>query len=151
MAAEKSGLGYLIHDVARLLRRRFDVHAREHGMSLPQWRTIAQLQRAGELSQVSIANLIESDPMTVSRMVERMESLGLVERVVDPRDSRAKLVRLAPAAHAVFEQMKSVGQAVYADALAGLSAAELVMLTDALQRIRNNLNAENPAESETVQ
>jgi len=141
-------LGYLIHDVARLLKRRFAESVRHHGLTLPQWRLLAQLKRGGEMSQVALANLTDSDPMTVSRIVERLEAAGLVTRVPDPADSRAKLVRLTQASQKLFEELRPVGMAVYREALKGLSQAECDALLGALERIQSNLCAEQASEIE---
>ena len=142
MKQGKPSLAYLIHDVARLQKRRFAESARRHGLTLPQWRVIAQLEHEGELSQIAIANLIESDPMTVSRMLERMEATGLVERVPDPSDSRAKLVRLTDSAHALYGAMRKVGEKVYDEALRGVSSNQRTALMAALERMRSNLQTE---------
>jgi DNA-binding MarR family transcriptional regulator len=143
-------LGYLIHDVARQLKRSFEENARRHGITLPQWRLIRQLQASGELSQTSLAGLVDSDPMTVSRMVERMEAGGLVERRADPNDSRAKLVRLTPSAKALIEKMRRVGVNVFENALEGVSDAERATLLKALNRISDNLDAESASVKEEV-
>ena len=132
-------LGYLIHDVARLLKRRFAEETREHGLTMPQWRVLAQLKRTGELSQVALANLVDSDPMTVSRMVERLESAGLVSRVPDPQDSRAKRVTLTEAAGPTIDLAREVATQVYARALSGLSETERAAMMHALTHIFDNL------------
>ena len=141
-------LGYLIHDVARLLKRRFAENTRQYGLTMPQWRVLAQLKRNGELSQVALANLVESDPMTVSRIVERLESAGLVSRIVDPNDSRAKLVRLTDAARHLFEEIRPAGIALYEGALEGLSDAERTALLAALKTIHANVSAETAPQKE---
>ncbi|HEY8593763.1 MAG TPA: MarR family transcriptional regulator [Devosiaceae bacterium] len=138
---EIASLGLLIHDVARLLRRRFEETARLHGMTLPQWRVMRQLKVSDALSQVTLAGLIDSDPMTVSRMVERMENAGLVQRLADPADSRAKLVRLTPKAHAVYAEMSQQALAVYDEALRGIGKADRTALVTALGHISDNLAA----------
>lgn len=141
-------LGYLIHDVARLLKRRFAENTREYGLTMPQWRVLAQLKHAGELSQVALANLVESDPMTVSRIIERLESAGLVSRVADPQDSRAKLVRLTKGARDLFEEIRPTGVMVYEEALKGLTVAERSALVSALRKIQVNLSAETAQQKE---
>ncbi len=146
---ENVTLHHLIHDIGRLLKRRFAEDTREHGLTLPQWRVLGQLKLAGGgLSQVVLANLIESDPMTVSRMVERLESAGLVSRTADPQDSRAKLVVLTGAARELFEKLRPVSQALHEEALRGFSAVERDALFDALSRIQSNIGAEPASLSE---
>ena len=93
---EKS-IGFLVHEVARLFRRRFEEEARVHGITLPQWRALAEIYKNQGISQVALAGCIDSDPMTLSGILVRLEKRGLVERYPDPNDSRAKLARLTAA------------------------------------------------------
>ncbi len=134
-------LGYHIHEVARLFRRRFEEEARSHGVTLPQWRTLAEIYRNEGISQVALAAIVDSDPMTLSKILERLEKRGLIERYPDPRDSRAKLARITTAGTIVVETARKVGQAIHARAVAGLSAAEERDLKQALGRVRDNLVA----------
>jgi DNA-binding MarR family transcriptional regulator len=137
------GFGYLIHDVSRLLRRRFDEHARQHDMTLPQWRAIAQLSKADGLSQVTLASLTETDPMTLSGIIDRLEGKQLVERVPDPSDSRAKLVRITPKSRAIVEEMRAIATVVYEDALRGISDPDRQILIKALTLVCANLSSQN--------
>jgi MarR family transcriptional regulator, transcriptional regulator for hemolysin len=145
---EMLGLGMLIHDVARLTKRRFEETARRHGLTLPQWRVIRQLRKMGSLSQATLAAQIDSDPMTVSRMAERLEAAGLVQRIADPEDSRAKLVRLTPAAEAMYDDMRQVGLSVYEEALHGVSTSDRAALRRGLKKMTDNLGAERAEKKE---
>lgn len=138
-----SPLGYLIHDVARLMRRRFEDHARHFQLTLPQWRAMGQLSKTDGLSQVTLAGMIEADPMTVSGIIDRLETKGWVERVPDPTDSRAKLVRLTPSARTLVEEMRGVGRTLFDEALEGVSEADREVLVNSLSRICANLNNTN--------
>jgi MarR family transcriptional regulator for hemolysin len=151
MDSFKSRFGHVIHDVARLMRRRFDAEAQRHDLTLPQWRAIGQLSKTDGLSQVTLAGLIDTDPMTLSGLVERMEAKGLVERVPNPDDSRAKLVRITPKSRALVVEMKALASEVYADALQGISEADQELVLDALTRICNNLSTQRqPTKEELV-
>jgi MarR family transcriptional regulator for hemolysin len=138
-----SSFGHLMHNVWRLLRRRFDEHARQHHMTLPQWRAIAQLSKADGLSQVTLATLTETDPMTLSGIIDRLESKQLVRRVPDPNDSRAKLVCITPKSRALVEEMHAIAEEVYEDALRGVSEPDRQILIQALTTICANLSASN--------
>ncbi|AKR58500.1 MarR family transcriptional regulator [Youhaiella tibetensis] len=135
-------LGYLLHDVARLMRRRFDEHARNHQLTLPQWRALAQLAHSDSLSQVTLAGLVEADPMTLSGIIDRMEAKNLVERVPDPDDNRAKLIRLTPEGRALVEQMKELAGPIRDRAMAGISDQDIEATIRTLSRIRENLNSQ---------
>jgi MarR family transcriptional regulator for hemolysin len=147
---KENSIGYLVHDVARLMRRRFEDEARLHGFTLPQWRALAEIYRNEGISQVSLANCIDTDQMTVSGIVSRLEKRGLIERYPDPNDSRAKLARLTPTGVELVTRAKNVGRALYENALTGISATERDLLTAGLKRIRDNLNEMTAEEKEAV-
>ena len=82
-------LGFLIADVSRLIRRRFDERARLIGATRAQWRTLVVLSRHEGINQGGLAELLEVEPITLCRMIDRLEEAGLVERRRDPGDRRA--------------------------------------------------------------
>lgn len=145
----KAGFGFVLHDVARLVRRRFDAQAQRHHLTLPQWRLLGQLSKTDGLSQVALAGLIDTDPMTLSGMLERMEAKGLIERVPDPGDSRAKLVRITPKSRALVDEMKALAGEVFAEAFEGISEEEKAIAFSVLTRISANLSTRRtPAKDE---
>jgi len=133
-------IGYLIFDVARLMKRRFEDEAKLHGFTLPQWRALAEISRGDGISQVALASALDVDQMTVSGIVSRLEKRGLIAREADPNDSRAKLARLTSEGETLIADAKNVGRAVYERALAGLGEAERDRLTAGLKMLRDNLN-----------
>lgn len=133
---------YLIHDLARAVRRRFDEQARQHGLTMPQWRVIGQLSKTNEVSQVALASLADMDPMTLSGIIDRLEVKGLVERIPDPNDSRAKLVRTTAKADDLVVEIRSVAHDVYEEALQGLSQDDRKTLFALLGRVVANLSNE---------
>lgn len=134
-----TGLGFLLSDVARLMRRRFAQKAQVQGLTATQWRALAQLKRSGDVNQAKLSDLLESEPMTVCRLVERMEMSGLVERCADPCDRRAKLVRLTPKSRLILDDIKPIATEIYEETLKGLSDEERVVLVSALKRMNANL------------
>lgn len=137
---KRAPVGYLVHEVARLFRRRFEDEARIHGVTLPQWRALAEIHRQEGISQVSLAGCIDTDPMTLSGILDRLEKRGLIERYTDPNDSRAKLARLSPAGLELVTTAKNVGRELYENALEGLTPAEREAVIAGLMHIRDNLN-----------
>lgn len=136
----EASVGYLVYEVARAFRRRFEDEARRHDLTLPQWRALAELARKGGVSQVVLAGAIDADPMTVSGILDRLEKRALVRREPDPHDSRAKIVRLTDDGRALYDTAKAVGVELYQFAVQGMSPAELEAVAKGLTRIRNNLN-----------
>src|SRR5580692_1929252 len=94
----------LLHDVARMLRTRFDQRARNHGMTRAQWVILARLSRQPGLSQNEMASLCEVEPITVARLVDRLEARGLVERRADPDDRCIWRLHLLPGADTILEE-----------------------------------------------
>ncbi|MHA6719532.1 MarR family winged helix-turn-helix transcriptional regulator [Sphingomonas sp. RS6] len=136
------GLGFLLSDVARLMRRRFDERARSHasGASVSQWRVLKILHRQPGLNQGQIAELLEVEPITCCRMIDRLEESGLVERRRDPADRRMWRIHLTDRALPVIEELRVVGGEMIEDMLSGLDAAQRETLIESLILLRNNLS-----------
>lgn len=132
-------IGFLVHDVARLYRRRFEEEARAHGLTLAQWRALGTIYWKEAVTQVALASYIDADPMTVSGILDRLEKRGLIERYAHPEDSRAKLSRLTEAGVALMGEARNVGFELYQKSLVGLSGAEREAIIAGLTRIRDNL------------
>ena len=144
--AKEASIGYLVHEVARLYRRRFEDEARTHGITLPQWRALAVIQKYAGISQVAMAEKIDTDPMTISGILDRLDKRGLIERFPDPNDSRSKLARLTPEGEVLVRTARNVGDDLQAASLDGLSAEDRRVLSAHLIRIRDNLNNLTTAE-----
>lgn len=139
-------VGFLVSDVARLLRRRFDERARTIGVTRPQWRALTALSRSEGLHQGALAERLEVEPITLCRMIDRLEEAGLVERRRAPADRRAWHIYLTDKSRPLLEQLRGLADGLSAQALAGLAPAEQSQLTGMLERIRDNLQV-TPMES----
>src|SRR5258708_25444872 len=89
MEANSSTLGFLLHNVARLLRRRFEQNARGSGLTRSQWQVLAYLANNEGINQSGLADLLEIEPITLGRIIDRLQTRGLIERHPDPSDRRA--------------------------------------------------------------
>lgn len=132
-------IGFLIGDVARLLRRRFDERARAIGVTRPQWRALTALSRCEGLHQGALAERLEVEPITLCRMIDRLEDAGLVERRRAPADRRAWHIYLTDKSRPLLDQLRGLADDLSAQALDGLPVAEQERLTAVLDRIRDNL------------
>jgi len=146
---EKS-IGYLVHEVAKMLKRRFEEEARIHGLTLPQWRAMIEILRNEAITQVQLASCVDTDPMTMSGILDRLEKRGLIERMPDPNDSRAKRARLTPAGHDLVDTARNIGRGFYERALEGVSEVERETTVRVMQRIRNNLTAMSADQKESA-
>src|SRR5947208_10269782 len=96
----------LLYDVARAMRTRADQRARTRGMTRAQWVILARLERQPGLSQNELAAIVEVEPITIARLVDRLEARGLVERRGDPKDRRIWRLALTPAAAPILREIQ---------------------------------------------
>lgn len=132
-------VGFLLNDVARLLRKRFEQNAKGLGLTRAQWQVVAHLRRAEGISQAGLAEILEVEPITLARIVDRLEAAALVERRAAPDDRRIKRLFLRPEALPLMDDMQVIGEATRAEALEGLSAPDLDHLTRILAVMKTNL------------
>ncbi len=130
---------YRVHDLARLVRRWQEKISEEEGLTMPQLRTIAQLCKHDGISQAELAGLIESDPMTMSGILERLEAKGMVRRGVHPTDSRVKTVQVTDEARTVLKTVRDKGMAYEPQVFKNISAEEIKTTFSVLERIDANL------------
>ena len=136
---ESRTLGFLIHDIGRMMRAEFAGRAVELQLTQTQWRAIAFLSRMEGCRQAELADVIEVRPITVCRLLDRLAALDLIERRDDPGDRRASRLFLTARARAKVERLRNIGEGVTRIALSGLAAAERDKLLDLLVFVRRNL------------
>lgn len=146
-----STLGFLLHDATRLVRRRFELRGQAFGLSSAQWRLLVHLVREGSASQARIAELLEIEAISVSRLVDRMQQAGWVERGSDPADRRVRLLKPSEKAIGAFAEVKAVAGEIYDQALEGLSAEEREILIRGLALVAANLTKTERAEAEQAE
>ncbi len=144
----RKSLGFMLSDAARLLRRRFDQEARGTAMTGAQLRIIGQLMRNEGISQTALAQLLEVEPMTLCRHVDRMETAGFVERRPDESDRRVRRLFTTAESRALIGPMRAHAESVYEIALAGLSSAERQTVLRLLEKIVANLSTVQPADGD---
>ena len=142
-------LGFLIHDLARLLRRTFDRRLQDLGLTQVQWRAIAHLSRSEGMTQSALADSLEVQPITLARLVDRMELAGWVERRSHPLDRRATQLYLTDKCQPILAEIQTRAAATLEEATAGLTAGQQRQLIESLQRIKKNLVAADGATSDT--
>jgi MarR family transcriptional regulator, transcriptional regulator for hemolysin len=134
-------LGFLVNDVGRLLRRNFNRRVQALGLTQVQWRALAHLSRAEGMTQVALAESLEIQPITLTRLIDRMAAAGWVERRNHPQDRRAVQLYLTPKAQPVLDQMHERAAMTVDLALAGLTGAQQKQLVEDLQHMKTNLLA----------
>src|SRR5262245_10428971 len=134
-------LPVLLYDAARQLRAVFDEKAREHGTTRARCMILARLERQPGMSQNELAAITEVAPITVARLVDRLEAQGLVERRADPKDRRIWRLRLTRAAAPLLRDIKRYRAEVRALATKGMSSAELKAMATGLRKMKENLSS----------
>ena len=143
-----SSFGFLLKDVSRLYSRNFERHCAALGLTLSECRVLGHLRRHEGISQARLADLTDSDPMTLGRLLVRMEACALVERRPAPSDGRAFSLYLCPQSGPLLDEIGRLSVLARAEAMTGLSAVDQSHLLLLLQRLRENLDALMPGLSD---
>ena len=130
---------FLMHDVARLLRHEADRRAATHGMTRAQWVILIWLQVHPGLSQKELAEILEVEPITVARLIDRLEARGMVERRPDPKDRRIWRLHLMPPAAPVLAELGEERADMVQMLTADVSPAIQQAMIEGLQRMKATL------------
>lgn len=132
-------LGILLAEVSRLIRRDFEQRIQPLGLTQGQWRTLVYLSRYEGLNQASLADILEIRPITLARLIDRLEEAGWVERRRDPQDRRAFQLYLTDKAQPVLADIENLAIGTRKTATQGISKAEQKQVIDILSKIKSNL------------
>jgi DNA-binding MarR family transcriptional regulator len=141
MAPRLSNFGFLLRDVSRRYVLRFEQRAREISLTLAQCGVLIRLENNEGVSQARLAELADVEPMTMVRIIDRMERDGLLERRPDPEDRRARRVYLAGKAKPVLDEIWRLVELTQAESFAGVGPQEREDFVGVLRRIHDNLCA----------
>lgn len=142
--------GFGVGETALAMRRDFDRRAGGLGVTRSQWRVLLRLATDSGARQVDLAETLDVEPITLCRMIDRLEDAGLVERRRDEQDRRAWNIHLTDKARPVLEELKALSAQFHADALVGISEHDQQLALDVLARVRNNLMRSGPATARTA-
>ncbi len=134
-------IGYVLSDVARLIRTVFDRRVRDIGLTRAQWLVLTRLYRRPGASQTELADMLEIDRASAGRMIDRMQKNGWVERRADTGDRRVNRLHLTADARRAHRGMWAIAEATVDDALAPLSAAERDQFTRLAARVKGQLQS----------
>ena len=130
---------FLINDLGRTFRTYVDHGARRFGMTRAQWAVLLRVQRTEGLKQNELAGLLELQPISLTRLIDRLCDNGLLERRNDPNDRRAKRLFLTPAAQPVLDQMARVSEEMTTTAFRGTDAGTIAQMAAQLHLLKDNL------------
>ena len=137
----KREIAFQIMDVARMLRTYADQRARQFGISRAQWAVLIRIDRTEGLKQSEIAEILDLQPISLTRLLDRLAESGLIERRPDPNDRRANRLYLLPAARPMLDQLAELGTDMMATVLDGLELKRVESMLGDLALIKDNLRA----------
>jgi len=132
--------GFLVSDVARMLRENFRTTTPELGLTLAQARVLLHLSRNEGISQVALSAILEIQPITLLRQIDRLEKAGLLERRAHPSDRRAQQLYLTPRSQPLLQKIFAMSAELQDQVMAGLNKTERTQLIASLIRIKSNLS-----------
>jgi MarR family transcriptional regulator for hemolysin len=127
--------GFLVKDVYKLYAKHFERYASEIDLTLAQCKVLGHLARNEGISQARLAELTDTDPMTLVRTLDRMQQDEWIDRRPDPADRRAHRLYLCEAAKPIMNRMWRIADQARQDALSALSLAEREQLVGLLERV----------------
>jgi MarR family transcriptional regulator for hemolysin len=137
----KREFAFTIMDVARLLKTYADQRARQFGISRAQWAVLIRIERTEGLKQSELAEMLDLQPISLTRLLDRLADNGLIERRADPNDRRANRLYLKPAAKPALEQLAALGTSLMETVLQGLDERAVERTLKELGIIKDNLRA----------
>jgi len=143
MPGTKPTITLELYEMFRTMRRIFDGRARALGFTQGQWRILVHLSSNQGISQAGLADILEMQPISLARVLDRMETNGLIERHPDPKDRRALKLFLTPAAGPMLDVLRDIGDDLRTIATSDLSPAEQETLVHLVGRIRHSLETTN--------
>jgi MarR family transcriptional regulator for hemolysin len=142
---------FTLMDVARLMKTYADQRARQFGISKAQWGVLMRLQLAEGLNQAELAEMLDLQPITLTRLLDVLAANGLIERKPDPNDRRANKLYLTPAALPLLERLNELGADMMSNVLDGIEQSTVESMLSDLQDVRGNLRTLTGRNSEPSQ
>jgi MarR family transcriptional regulator for hemolysin len=136
---ERWELAFVINDAGRLLRTLADQKAAQFGVTRAKWAVLARLERFEGLKQAELAEMLDLQPITLTRLLDGLAQNGLIERRPCDNDRRAKRLYLTPAARPLLDRLGELGQELMATALEGVDDAAVAALLAGLSAVKENL------------
>jgi MarR family transcriptional regulator, transcriptional regulator for hemolysin len=130
---------FTLNDVARMLRTYADYKAAQFGITRAQWVVLVRLDRSEGLKQSELAEMLELQPISLTRLLDKLCDGGLIERRADPIDRRAKRLFLTPAARPLLEKLGDLGEELMTTALAGVERENIEQMVAQLDVVKENL------------
>ncbi len=135
-----SNIGFLVHDVARLMRTMYDRRMAPLGLTRSQWWVLNHLYFHEGISQTEFAAVLDIEKATVGRLLDRLEAKGWVSRKSDEHDKRTKRVYLTEQVQPTLQIMRDMAAVTRDEAVRSLNKTERKQLRNMLKRMRDDLS-----------
>jgi MarR family transcriptional regulator for hemolysin len=132
---------FTIMDVARMIKTYADQRGRQFGISRAQWAVLVRIDRSEGLKQSELAEILDLQPISLTRLLDRLADNKLIERRADPSYRPANRLFLTPAARPLLGQLADLGEDMMATVLDGLDAKTVERTLRDLEHVRENLRA----------
>ena len=139
MRSRRESLGFVLSDVARLMRRNFKQRLKDSCLTHAQARVLVHTSRNEGIRQIELAEMLEVQPITLARLLDQLAKVGLIERRSDPKDRRAYHIYLTRAAAPHLAAIERVGKAIHKTVLRDLTERQAAFVFAALRKMRDNL------------
>jgi len=147
----EGAFGFLLHDIARLMRKNFNHRVQTLGLTQAQYRVILHLSRCEGIQQVALAEILEIQPITLARLLDKLEAANMIERRRDPNDRRAFCLYLTASAYPLLETILQLAAQTRIDATGALTTRELSSFFTTLKTMKENLlKADNKPDNEAI-
>jgi MarR family transcriptional regulator, transcriptional regulator for hemolysin len=137
-------LPFEIAETAHALRKAFDRRAVGMGVTRAQWKVLFRLERQPGLRQIELADILDIEPITLSRIVDRLDEAAFVERVADPADRRAWRLHVTALARPLIAKLRAVADEMISEAFAGIDPKDIEITRSVLGRVRENASRTAP-------
>ena len=137
-------LPFEIGETAHALRKAFDRRAVGLGVTRAQWKVLFRLTRQPGMRQIDLADMLDIEPITLSRIVDRLEEAGLVERLADPADRRAWRLHVTAKAEPLVEKLRALADEMIVETFAGIDPKDIEITREVLGRVRENASRAAP-------
>jgi MarR family transcriptional regulator for hemolysin len=137
----KREVAFMIKDVSRMLGTYADQQGRVLGISRAQWTVLVRLEHTEGLKQSELAEILDLQPISLTRLLDRLDENGLIERRADPNDRRVNRLYLKPAARPLLEQLAVLSESLMATVLEGIEPESMECMLRDLRQMKDNLRA----------
>ena len=144
MGGSVSSISRLVTEIPRLFSRDFSTRVRDYGLTHTQWQALSVLSGQEGIKQAELASLLQVQPISLGRLIDRMEAAGWVERRPAPNDRRAIQLYLTPRSGPILDEMTAAAALTREAALSGFDADEREQFFRMLERVKANLAGDDP-------